>query len=435
MINREDVYKNHSVHLTISEAKEKTNSLLDNFKDNVPYAQIVNRCLLILDMLEDKLENGNLELVRVQWLDSINSLCINIRDNGINYESSQNLSHIDNIDSYSDELLEYLFRLNSVNNMPSDVNEAYKNYVERYHDMVKELISCIDQTKRELDSLKSTIDSNNSNSMSNLQELSDKIVQEQQRLDAFATTYQQQMNDDKQSFSTFKETLNKEFQESKTIWENNVSTIIESGNELQDDFSNSTSEQFEKFEQEKDTLINNYSKIFEKYKEDVRKMVGIINANTFSSKYREVADDAKKRSFKWHIVAIVSMLIVAGFAVYAFVCTTNTDTSWIKLVAKIFATGTLATLVAYAMTEATKHEKVERYARKIEMELVSIDPFIESLDDEKKTEIKKTVAEKIFNSPDDMGISKNDDKYGKRLERINTNLLKELIALISKISK
>lgn len=69
------------------------------------------------------------------------------------------------------------------------------------------------------------------------------------------------------------------------------------------------------------------------------------------------------------------------------------------------------------------------------MELVSIDPFIESLDDEKKTEIKKTVAEKIFNSPDDMGISKNDDKYGKRLERINTNLLKELIALISKISK
>lgn len=429
MIDRENVLKNHAVHTSLIDVKEKVESLLDNFLDNISYGHIINRCKLVLSMIIDVLDNGNLELVRLEWLDAINSICANIRNHSVNFESTENLSYIDNIDTCTDELLEYVFRLNSVNNMPVDVNEAYRQYVETYHQRVKDLISCIEETENELNTIKEAVAESKTISESNLAELSNKIVQEQQRLDSFATAYQKQMNDDKESFSQLKISLSQQFADNTKTWDDKVSALIENGNSLQDEFNNSADEQFEIFNQEKNNIIQKYSSSFEHFEDEVRNMVGIINANTFSSKYREVADDAKSRASLWHKIAIGAMICVAAFAVYAFVCTTNNDTGWVKLVAKIFATGTLATIAAYAVNEASKQEKVERYARKIEMELVSIDPFIESLQEEKKTEIKQIVAEKIFNSPDDMGISRRDD-FNVKQRHNNSELMKIIEAML-----
>lgn len=433
MIDRYNLYREHVVHSSIKEATDILKKLLDNFLDNVAYGEVVNRSMLIVTSIKDILATGNIEFVRLSWLDNINSYCINIRDNAINFESSENLSYIDSIDSTTDELLEYLFRLNSVNKMSLDVHAAYSEYVERYQQRVRDLIDCIDETETQLSELQEIVGSNKTTSDTRLEELSNKITQEQQRLDSFATSYQQQMSDDKESFLNFKSELNQQFAGEKKSWDDSISSLITEGKNLQGDFVTSTKEQFEKIEKEKNEIIDNYKASFSHYEEEVEKLVGIISANTFSSKYREVADDAKNRAFKWHIIAVVAMICVALFAVYAFMCTTTNDTSWVKLAAKIFATGTLATIAAYAVSEANKQGKVERYARKIEMELVAIDPFIESLDEEKKTEIKKSVAEKIFNQPDDMGITKDDENYEKRLEKTSVNLLAEIFSTINKI--
>ena len=131
----------------------------------------------------------------------------------------------------------------------------------------------------------------------------------------------------------------------------------------------------------------------------------------FSHKYKEVADDAHKRAKFWHLIAVILMLVVSGFAVYAFILTTNQDTNWVRLVAKIFATTTLVTGAAYSARQASKQEKVERYARKIEMELVAIDPFLASLDDERRSNVKEEISRKIFGNPDGMEINTKDEAY------------------------
>ena len=156
----------------------------------------------------------------------------------------------------------------------------------------------------------------------------------------------------------------------------------------------------------------------------------------FSHKYKEVADDAKNRAKVWHRIAMVLMIAVSAFAIYTFVFTVNMDTGWIKLVAKIFATTTLVTGAAYAARQASKQEKVERYARKIEMELVAIDPFIQSLDKETQSMIKEEIARKIFGNADAMEISSKEEPY-RAMDKLTSieDMLQTVVGVLGKIPK
>lgn len=147
-------------------------------------------------------------------------------------------------------------------------------------------------------------------------------------------------------------------------------------------------------------------------------------------------DDAHDRAKFWHLWAMILMVLVGGFAVYAFIITVNADTSWVKLVAKIFATTTLVTAAAYAARQASKQEKVERYARKIEMELVAIDPFIQSLEQEHQSMVKEEIARKIFGNADAMEISQKDEPY-KAMDKLTSieESMQSLVSLLGKISK
>ena len=156
----------------------------------------------------------------------------------------------------------------------------------------------------------------------------------------------------------------------------------------------------------------------------------------FSHKYKEVADDAKGKARVWHIIAMALMIAVAVFAVYTFVFTVNADTSWIKLVAKIFATTTLATGAAYAARQASKQEKVESYARKIEMELVAIDPFIQSLEKETQSMTKEEIAKKIFGKANEIETNSKEETY-KDMDKLTSieDMLQNIMRLSGNLHK
>jgi hypothetical protein len=55
---------------------------------------------------------------------------------------------------------------------------------------------------------------------------------------------------------------------------------------------------------------------------------------------------------------------------------------------------------AYAITESARHRKMEHRYRRMQLELASIDPFLESLPKEQRDGLKKTLAERIFAQPE-----------------------------------
>ena len=92
---------------------------------------------------------------------------------------------------------------------------------------------------------------------------------------------------------------------------------------------------------------------------------------------------------------------------------------------------------AYAARQASKQEKVERYARKIEMELVAIDPFISSLAEDKQSSIKEEISRKIFGNADAMEISNKDEPYTAMDKMVQKDdlLIQLLTQLLNKFPK
>ena len=81
----------------------------------------------------------------------------------------------------------------------------------------------------------------------------------------------------------------------------------------------------------------------------------------------------------------------------------------------------------YAAKEAEKHRRSEKHYRKMELELASIDPYIESLPEEQRDQLKQKLAERLFAQPEpqsDLDETVGADSIFKLLEKVVTQAIK-----------
>ena len=82
---------------------------------------------------------------------------------------------------------------------------------------------------------------------------------------------------------------------------------------------------------------------------------------------------------------------------------------WKMSLVRILSALVLTYPATYAARESAKHRKLENLNRKSELELASINPFIEMLSDEKKESIKEKLVEKYFGNSEGY-LDKESDK-------------------------
>ena len=431
-----DKIVNHSVHTNLTNL-ENTLFIIENTEGKSPEAvETIARISQIRENFAISLRHCNENLVSISWLEEASKSLANIVNTLNNYKSNKDVNYLLNNTSASlDTLLTCSTKLNCVKSAQNlrGITAAVNQYVrvmdfhhEEYHKKIETL-------ENKISKLENIIKDNGATSEKSLKELQNSITNEKQRLDKFAASYQEQMASDRKDFieqsNSFGETFKSTQEKQQETFALNMDKCIEQN----DDLVKSYKVKMNDISKNYNELVDKYSTRFDEYEEQVKNIVGIVNTNVFSHKYKEVADDAHKRAKFWHGIAVVLMIVVGIFAGYAFIYTMNADTSWVKLVAKIFATTTLVTGAAYAARQASKQEKVERYARKIEMELVAIDPFIESLDENKRSQIKEELSRKIFGNADSMEISNKDEPY-TAMDKLTT-IESLLMKLIEKLPK
>ena len=159
------------------------------------------------------------------------------------------------------------------------------------------------------------------------------------------------------------------------------------------------------------TIIEENKAKLEEYEKHVENIVGYVNTTMFAYKYKQVADNAKERSYVWNGITILS-LVGAIFMAY---CTLNSiiesnlgHNLWIAIFARSVIVIMLISFTVYSAKQAEASSKVERYARKIEMELTAFDTFVDNLTDNDRTELKKAVVERIFIKREDI-IDENNN--------------------------
>lgn len=427
---------NHSVHTNLTNL-ENTLFIIENMEGKPPaVVETIARIVQVKENFAISLRHCNENLVSISWLEEASKSLVNIANTLNNYKANKDANYLLNNTSTSlDVLLTCSTKLNCVKSTQNlrGVTASVNQYIrvldlhqEEYH---RKFVSL----ENKITELEDTIKNDDTTSKQNLKELQNSIASEKQRLDKLATSYQEQMATDKKAFIEQSKTFDESFKLTQQKQQETFTLGMERCIEKNETLAKSYKEQIDNITKRNKNLVDDYSLKFNEYEEQVKNIVGVVNTNMFSYKYKEVADDAHKRAKFWHAVAVVLMIAVGAFAVYAFIITVNEDTSWVKLIAKIFATTTLVTGAAYAARQASKQEKVERYARKIEMELVAIDPFIQSLDESSRSQIKEEISRKIFGNADSMEISNKDEAY-TAMDKLTT-IESLLMKVIEKIPK
>lgn len=125
----------------------------------------------------------------------------------------------------------------------------------------------------------------------------------------------------------------------------------------------------------------------------------------------------------------MGIMLIVGYLVFQlFTGIVNEPLEWTNLVAKVFLTTTLGASAVYAARQATKQEVIEKYARKMEMELMAFDPFVASLTEERRDELKVELVKKIFGRDDVMGMKKDnkedEEDYRHNLESLILETIK-----------
>lgn len=350
-------------------------------------------CLYLLDRIKVSIPN----LISLAELNAISSEYENALTQINNFIGNGNIGHINNAVNNINSALPYIKNI-PILNVQGDLD--FSKIVSQFQKTVEDKQN---QTEEKRDEIETKIDALNSEldiKQAELTELTNKIELKEKELEAITANFQSQFETSNASYT-------------KLISED------------RDTFRAEINADREKIKTETDEII----KDLERKLSDANKLVNVIGNVGVTGNYQLIANEHKKTADNWRTIATVFMCILSALLIYSIWKIGDINYDWHKAVIRIVASAILIYPAAYASRESGKHRKLENLNRKLELELSSISPFIEILDENKKQEIKAKLVEKYF------GNNYSTEEDDNKSELISANMLETIVKLVTNITK
>jgi flagellar hook-basal body complex protein FliE len=131
-------------------------------------------------------------------------------------------------------------------------------------------------------------------------------------------------------------------------------------------------------------------------KQDAEDVVGAIGTASTANWYQTHAEEQQRSANIWRIVAVALFVGAFGVVAYSvFIAGTSGDT-WKSTTLKATATFTLVAGAAYAAKESGRHREAEFGAKKTELTLRALDPFIATLNENERQQLKMDTTRYVF---------------------------------------
>jgi hypothetical protein len=307
------------------------------------------------------------------------------------YIANGNAGHIANANANGDTALTYLAQLNV--QLTTEEFIAAKESAESYrlgiNKALKGVTGAASQLKGELDTLQTRTT-----------EISTELTAERNRLTTIATDFQAQ-------FSTAQELRITTFANDQKERQDGFTTVIaEYSQKLGEQDAGFTKQRADIAKQHEGDLaglnkqfVDDATKLLGEINDrkfEVEKLVGVIGNLAVTSGYLTTANDAKKSVRMWQIITVGAMLLLIEIAYIAFLPAIEKGFNWPSFAGRVFVALTVGALAAYAGTQADKYLKIERYNRRMALELEALGPFIAPLATQEQTDFRIKVGERSF---------------------------------------
>jgi hypothetical protein len=130
-----------------------------------------------------------------------------------------------------------------------------------------------------------------------------------------------------------------------------------------------------------------------------RKVVDAVGAIGVSGGYGKYAAEQKRNADWLRVVAVGSLLavlVIGGWYLYE---SAGFAFDWARVATRLWLTVPLFAIAAYCVAQSGKHRENERQARKIELELAALDPYLSLFEEKERNEIKADLAKRLFGQP------------------------------------
>jgi len=390
---------NHPIHALLNETKTLLSSFTSKDSGNSDVIDATERVKHVIDVAIKLVSSADPTLLTPSQLDPLASTVRTLNKELTNFKSNLSIGHLTNANSHADTILVLISNIltPSSSQYVESIRESVTTYKKSASQLIRRLEEEADTYVKQISELSNRIDE------------SGKVVESQKgRLDTAIAEFQNQFSAGEDRRRIQAEELTRQTKTAHAT----ASEKLES--ELQRMISKIQSDSQE-----------NINHLIEKRKEAAN-LVQIISNIGVTGNYDKSADENKKSANIWRLVAITFMFLMAGVGIWT-VWYAVTEFDWKLTAARMFATLVLAVPSFYAARESEKHRTSEEYNRKKELELSSIGPYLETLSDVKREEIRGTLANKFFGQNDISG-EKHDLVTAKSL----LSLLKSTIQAITK---
>lgn len=355
-------YEDHAIHNNYKQLLEKiSNAELSDLSEEEVVA--IARFQNVIEHTAKLLEASDPELVSTKMLEKLNNTFTSMTQQWNNYCQQRNS---DVLVAVADTLLDQSAILPA---NKRKLSREYSQPLRTLRDKSAEMLKQIRETSHEQDEAIEEQDKQLQSLEGEMKKYSDAFEHQKGRIDSLINTQQEQ-------FSKTQSDKNDKYE-----------LFVE---ELQSTFDEWTEEKTQKAQIIIDALTE--------HNHHAKEIVGIIGNIGVTGNYQKIANEEKKTAnlFRWiatgcfggMLIAVIIVLIISFF---------QDGFTWEMALFRVVTALVFAAPGIYCAMESSKHRKREQLNRKIELELASISPFLEKLQDESKSqEILAELAPEYF---------------------------------------
>jgi gas vesicle protein len=395
----DDDFEKHPVRLRLNQIRD----LLDQIgeaEDPGTEAEL-QRLRDVLSYTRTAIDRADPHLVPRTLLDQADQHATNLFNSAAAFRDSRDRDHLVNANAQADVLLETMARWPVIRE-PVDIDDV-RDRITRFRrsagQLLQQLRQDANETRAALDSVRAEIERLREQAAADaesarqagedrlgaiegrLQELTATIDSQKGRLDEAIEQYQRQFSESEQTRAQrFEEFADKQREEGRSY----LSQLEADGQAGLESIKNDAEEALA---------------AIRKQEEDARTLVAALGAVGASGGYGTYAEQQRRAANFWRWV-VVAALGVVGIGAILFVATLPSgEVNWQRYTAKVLISVPLFAIAGYAATQSNKHRRAERQARKAELELAALEPYLSLLPPEKRDEIKTQVALRFFGQP------------------------------------
>ncbi len=269
--------------------------------------------------------------------------------------------------------------------------EIDRRFTEKIQELDDKTENAIQQTRSEISK---TIENLKEATNNVLERLEQRIEQHEQNLEEQKKRIDDSITKFQSQFSTAQETRREEFAKEQK-------TRIDEFQDLIQSTKNSLETQSEEFTERAEEILTS----MKEDQAEAEKVMEAIGTTGLTGGFKKAAGEEKEAADRWRKIAFGSIIAVIGVAVWTVVSAATGLADWFSLAKKIFLTGTISWLAAYAIKESNSHREREKRNKRLELQLASINPYLANLRPEAQEKIKDDLVKLLFREQDDLASS------------------------------